>query len=415
MKYNLSSFLFCAALSTNVIAQDCNTDFVSRRFKTTVERNVEYTKAVNYRGSMDTLRMNIWKPVNDGLTERPVILFAHGGGFMGGHRNTLDSLCRVWASRGYVAATISYRLGFFAPWPKRMPYTYDRAEVVRAACRATMDMRTAIRFLKRRATKDRSSTEDFFVGGFSAGGITALHAAFMDDPSEIPLESGEMGMVYEKLTSYTRPDLGIKEQESRPGIGDASVKACLSYFGALLDTKYINDEEGPALFTYHQIGDPVVGCGEQPALWGLRLEMSTNYPILHGACDIDERADELELPADRYQAYIHQGPDHAVHDGATIDSLAAVFLAQQICPRKTFSMTMPRKPLPDEIPSADSDNPGTHATDSAGRPTLVGIGERWLRRTIEKRIEAKQMEDGRVGTTLLEEGMRRWTESIVDP
>lgn len=410
-----SLFFATIALATCANAQDCGTDFVSKRFKITVERNVEYTKAINYRGTMDTLRMNIWKPVNDGLTERPVIIFAHGGGFMGGHRNTLDSLCRGWAERGYVAATISYRLGFFAPWPKRMPYTYDRAEVVRAACRATMDMRTAIRFLKARATKDRSSTEDFFVGGFSAGAITALHAAFMDDPSEIPVESGEMGMVYERLTSFTRPDLHIRESESKPGIGDASVKACLSFFGALLDTKYIDDTDGPSLFTYHQIGDPVVGCGEQPALWGLRLEMSTNYPILHGACEIDERADVLGLSPEHYQAYIHQGPDHAVHDGAKIDSLAAVFLAQQICPRANFSMTMPRKPLPDEVPRADSDNPGTHATDSAGRPTIVGIGERWLRRTIEKRIEAKQMEDGKVGTTLLEEGMRRWTESIVDP
>ncbi|MFZ1689342.1 MAG: alpha/beta hydrolase [Flavobacteriales bacterium] len=411
---NIISLLVCAAVSMSARAQDCSTDFVSRRFKTTVERNVEYSKAVNYRGTMDTLRMNIWKPVKDGLTERPVIIFAHGGGFMGGHRNSLDSLCRIWASRGYVAVTISYRLGFHAPWPKRMPYTYDRAEVVRAACRATMDMRTAIRFLKARAEQDRSSTEDFFVGGFSAGAITALHAAFMDRASEIPLESGEMGLVYEKLTPFERPDLKIKEQEERPGIGDASVKACLSFFGALLDTKYIDDADGPALFTYHQIGDPVVGCGEQPALWGLRLDMSVNYPLLHGACDIDERAEVLGLSPDRYQAYIHQGPDHAVHDGAGIDSLAAVFLAQQICPRKTFSMTMPRKPLPDEVPSADSDNPGTHATDSAGRPTLVGIGERWLRRTIERRIEEKQVEGG-VGATIMEEGMRRWTESIVKP
>ncbi|MBK6775268.1 MAG: alpha/beta hydrolase [Flavobacteriales bacterium] len=414
MKRLLSVLLLSISIPLHSTAQDCSVDFVAQRFRTTVERNVEYTKALNYRGVMDTLRMNVWKPVNDGLTERPVIIFAHGGGFMGGHRNTLDSLCRTWASRGYVAATISYRLGFFAPWPKRMPYTYDRAEVVRAACRATMDMRTAIRFLKGRAAKDRSSTEDFFVGGFSAGGITALHATFMDKVEEIPVECGEMGMVYEKLSSFQRPDLGVKKSEMDPSAGDASVKACLSFFGALLDTKYVDDEDGPALFTYHQVGDPVVGCGEQPALWGLRLEMSTNYPKLHGACDIDDRADELELHADRYQAYIHQGPDHAVHDGATIDSLAAVFLAQQICPRKTFSMTMPRKPLPNEVPSLHRDNPGTHATDSAGRPPIVGIGERWLRRTIEKQLEAKQMEDG-IGNALIQEAMRRWTESIVEP
>jgi hypothetical protein len=222
-------------------------------------------------------------------------------------------------------------------------------------------------------------------------------------------------MVYEKMTPFTRPDLGIRERELSPTTGDASVKACLSFFGAILDTEYIDGSEGPALFTYHQIGDPVVGCGAQPALWGLRLEMSTNYPILHGACDIDERAQELGLTADGYQAYIHQGPDHAVHDLELVDSLAAVFLAQQICPRKSFGMTMPRKPLPHEVPSMDSDNEGTRATDSLGRPTLVGIGERWLRRHIEKRIQEKGASNGGVGGVLIDEGMRRWTESIVEP
>lgn len=415
MKRTAPLLLLLSVLLVNANAQDCSTDFVTKRFKTTVERNVEYSKALNYRGVMDTLRMNIWKPVNDGLTERPVIIFAHGGGFMGGHRATLDTLCMQWAARGYIAATISYRLGFHAPWPKRMPYTYDRAEVVRAACRATMDMRNAVRFLKARAPKYRASTEDFFVGGFSAGAITALHATYMDNEKEIPVECGEMGMVYEKLTPFARPDLGIREQELSPMASDASVKGCLSFFGAILDTRYIDAADDPALFTYHQVGDPVVGCGSQPALWGLRLEMSTNYPVLQGACEIDERATNLGLAADHYQTYLHKGPDHAVHNMELVDSLAAVFAAQQICPRKSFAMAMPDKPAPDEVPQMGDDNDGTHATDSLGRPTIVGIGERWLRRYVEKKIQEKDVEGKSIGTQLMNEGIRRWTESIVEP
>src|SRR5437762_11567219 len=51
-------------------------------------------------------------------TERsPIVLFAHGGGFNSGHHFGAIRYIAPLAARGYVAATMTYRLSGEAPWP----------------------------------------------------------------------------------------------------------------------------------------------------------------------------------------------------------------------------------------------------------------------------------------------------------
>jgi len=59
------------------------------------------------------LEMDIYEPVGDTLTNRPVIIFAHTGSFFSGHNETDDmvDLAISAAKRGYVAISINYRLG----------------------------------------------------------------------------------------------------------------------------------------------------------------------------------------------------------------------------------------------------------------------------------------------------------------
>jgi len=59
------------------------------------------------------LDMDIYEPVGDTLTSRPVIIFAHTGAFFSGN-NELDDVVDLSisaAKRGYVAVSINYRLG----------------------------------------------------------------------------------------------------------------------------------------------------------------------------------------------------------------------------------------------------------------------------------------------------------------
>jgi acetyl esterase/lipase len=67
----------------------------------------------SYGEATTTLKMDIYQPTGDTNTNRPVIIFAFGGGFVNGSRteNSMVKLCQAFAKRGFVTASIDYRLG----------------------------------------------------------------------------------------------------------------------------------------------------------------------------------------------------------------------------------------------------------------------------------------------------------------
>lgn len=323
----LTSILFGSTLS----AQDCTSiNYVTPQFDVRVEPGVVYGTAARYDGGTDTLRLNVYKPVGDGSVERPLLVAIHGGAFLGGHRDDMNELCQWYAARGYVAATVSYRLGFCPPAPLPVPFAYDAEEVVRAAYRAMQDVKGAIRFLRAQHAMDSTSTENVFVYGVSAGGITGLQVAYATDEAEKPASCGAIGPVDLLGQQIQRPDLGPIGGDLNLG-ESASVKACVSHFGGVLDTSMIGSNTDPALFMYHQTGDPVVGCNYQQGLWGMPLGMGGNYPWLYGSCAIDPRMQHLGFTADRYEFYQYDGNEHDIHDIPLVDGMAAVFLARQFC------------------------------------------------------------------------------------
>lgn len=315
-------------------AQSCAYDYVARQFDVQVESDVFYGTALRYDGGVDSLRMNIFKPVGDDVTARPVLVAVHGGSFVGGHRNEMNTICSWYAQRGYVAVTVSYRLGFHPPALLPNPYAYDQAEVIRAAYRAQQDVKGAIRFLRDRSEVDSSDVLNVSVMGVSAGGITALHVAYATDEEEKPASCGATSAVNQFLTQYPRPDLGPVNGTLHPG-PDASVNACVAYFGGILDTAMIGSADDPALFTYHQIDDPVVGCGHRQGLWGMPLGLGGNYPWLFGSCAMDPYVQSLGFTPMRYEFHPYAGNAHDIHDLPLVDGWAAEFLARQFCSPST--------------------------------------------------------------------------------
>ena len=69
-----------------------------------VTGNLEYSKAGETSMQLDLYQpKEISKPV-------PALIFIHGGGWRSGKRNDYKFYCQRFASKGYVAATITYRL-----------------------------------------------------------------------------------------------------------------------------------------------------------------------------------------------------------------------------------------------------------------------------------------------------------------
>ena len=314
-----------------VRAQDCSISFTTPQFAVQQELDILYGSGIRYNGATQQLRLNLFKPIGDGQTERPLIVMVHGGGFTGGDRNDLNALCQEYASMGWAAATISYRLDFYGTWLLSSPFAYDPSEVVRAAYRAQQDTRGALRFLKARSTTDSTSNENVVTLGFSAGAISVLHAAFVDDPSEKPASCGAIGSVQHFLSTYPRPDLGpITGNLNLNGQSD-DVLAVVSYYGGLLDTTLVTDPIDAALYLYHQSGDPVVGCNYRKGLWGMPLSVGDNYPYLYGSCVIDPRIQHLGPEPGRYFYHPHVGGEHALHDPPAIYAETREFLRPLFC------------------------------------------------------------------------------------
>ena len=97
----------------------------------------------------------------------PAILCIHGGGFRAGKREYYDGLCVKLAERGFVAATVTYRLA-----PK---YQFPAA---------VHDTKAAVRWLRAHADTYQINPEKIGVTGGSAGGHLAQFLAVTRDVPE---------------------------------------------------------------------------------------------------------------------------------------------------------------------------------------------------------------------------------------
>ena len=145
--------------------------------------------ARNYSDNTDTatvkLLLDVYEPAGDGAVQRPLLLFAFGGAFVQGSRTSPEvvSVCQSFARKGYVAAAIDYRLLHTAG----LSLANASAALTDEVVRATNDLRAAVRYFKYDAAGANAYRIDptrIFVGGYSAGAITALQVAYTDTDTE---------------------------------------------------------------------------------------------------------------------------------------------------------------------------------------------------------------------------------------
>jgi acetyl esterase/lipase len=154
------------------------TRYLDPTFEVDVQRDVVYGQAVAVDGTPVTLRLDLYTPRGDVADDRPVFIFAHGGFFVTGDRamNTPTLWATRMAQRGWVAASISYRLGPIAVLaPVDTPLERQIIDDARA------DMQTAVRWFRSNADALRIDADRIAVGGVSAGAVTALGVAIGAD------------------------------------------------------------------------------------------------------------------------------------------------------------------------------------------------------------------------------------------
>ena len=237
------------------------------------------------------LTMDIFEPTGDTLALRPLVILAFGGGFLIGSKDDEDiqATCDSLAHKGYVTASINYRLGMNVS---------DAGSAERAVYRGMQDYSAAIRYLKEFASTYRIDTNYIFVGGVSAGSISALHLIFAEE-AERPASTFASGGI------NPAPDLGCRDcSGNNYDHSSTNVMATINCWGAMGDVNWIEPGENVPIISFHGDQDAIV-----PIDSGYPFTLMASMPYVYGSIPISNRADSIGL---YNELYIFAGEGHNV-------------------------------------------------------------------------------------------------------
>jgi para-nitrobenzyl esterase len=231
---NLSTLLALTLISAFTFAQ-CN-----GRYQTEIFNSVTVTE-VNYSDvyTDNAHKMDIYTPDGDTEINRPVILFMHGGSFYGGDKadSYCVEFCTAFAKKGYVVASPNYRLVSLINIGS---FLTNQDEQYEAVLQATVDVKAAIRYFR----KDFANGDAYgidpntvFVGGSSAGAVTAIHLAYIDNVSDLPTTPFDIQAVANNLG-------GLEGDAGNLGYS-SEVNGVISFAGGINTLSWIDANDEP--------------------------------------------------------------------------------------------------------------------------------------------------------------------------
>lgn len=134
---------------------------------------------VSYKSRFDNGLMDVYAKQSDDA--QPLIVYAHGGYYIGGDKSSLSTYCETLASYGYVVANLNYMLAPEGQYPTQI-----------------LQVNEAISYLLAHAKKYGFDPERIFIAGDSAGGHLAsqmglyyTNPAFQQEIGDEPAISAE--------------------------------------------------------------------------------------------------------------------------------------------------------------------------------------------------------------------------------
>jgi acetyl esterase/lipase len=220
--------------------------------------------------------MDIYTADGDTESNRAVIIYAYGGSFIGGSREDgyVVDFCERYARRGYVTAALDYRL--YNILLQGIP---DSIGMIDAVVKAVADMKGAVRFLRQSATEGPNpygiDPNRIFVGGNSAGAITALHSAYITENSTT-------------LPDYVQDIItangGINGDTDLPGASylhiSPEAQAVVNMSGALHRADFV-EAGGPPVVSVHGDADDTVPYGFGWANVGIPIATVQGSSMVH--------------------------------------------------------------------------------------------------------------------------------------
>ena len=171
------------------------------RYRDAITSRVDVKRDIGYSGDQG---LDVYQPAGDRTRNRPAVVWIHGGGFRAGSKRAANvvQLATAFAHRGYVAASIDYRLlaqGVRCGGTGSAP----PPQCALAALAAKEDAIAAVAWIRRHARGLHVDPHRIAVGGTSAGAVTSLLLA--TDPS-VPIDAAVSISGFLPAASYSRSD-----------------------------------------------------------------------------------------------------------------------------------------------------------------------------------------------------------------
>ncbi len=225
-----------AIVSSSFIMAQCNGRYQTEIFTSVTTTTVNYSDVYLNSGFHE---MDIYTPDGDTETNRPLILYMHGGSFYGGTKSMTDCIdfCTSMAKRGYVTASLNYRLANMISFIASNETQYE------TVLKAVSDVKSAIRYFR----KDFANGDTYgidpntiFVGGYSAGAVIAIHLAYIDAISDLPTSPINVQSIVNTLS----PTYGLEGDAGNYGFS-SSVNGVISFAGGINDVNWIDANDEP--------------------------------------------------------------------------------------------------------------------------------------------------------------------------
>ena len=282
-----SLFLLTIIFSSYQIFSQCN-----GRYETEIFNNVNKI-TVNYSDVFIDLEheMDIYMPEGDTEINRPVIIYMHGGSFYLGDKSMTDCVdfCESFAKRGYVCASINYRLS------NMFSFLLSQDVQLETVLKAVADAKAAVRFFRKDVAENGNTygidSETIFAGGYSAGSVIAIHQAFISNISELPVN-------IQNLTSSIG---GTIEGNSGNDGYSSEISGIISLAGGIHNLTWINSNE-PPIVSVQGTNDNTVNYYCAPAL---------NNPAVVNLCGAGEIHPQADLVGLHNDKLIFDGEGHS--------------------------------------------------------------------------------------------------------
>lgn len=214
------------------------------------------TDVVYGKGGDEDMQLDLALP-EGGRGPHATVVCIHGGGWRGGKRQDLAKLTELFAQRGFVAATVSYRLTAKAQFPAQIE-----------------DCKAAVRWLRANSAKHQIDPDRIGAVGFSAGAHLSclLGTANKKDGLEGKGGNSEQSSRVQAVVSFFGPT-DFTEKTWTKEVEDFFL---VPFLGGPYEEKkdlyrkcspivYVNKENPPFLF-FHGTKDPLVNIRESDKL-----------------------------------------------------------------------------------------------------------------------------------------------------